>query len=221
MLGLVVRAAELPISLSLQIARKGAVLAGRVAGWAVTGLVRELSPDGGTSPQSVADERPAAEPVFDEPPAAEDAIDGEAASEEPIAPDAAPEMPPGADDAVPPGAPTTEQGAPAASGVEEAAEPPIGGEDGAVVEHEPGLGTSVRARTPHSKLNNPVTDPDMTEWPDPYDHREDPLDPGVDMVFGGEDAHTQTGATSTSEPHPSRDPEAEPWEGPKRDKVDQ
>jgi hypothetical protein len=41
------------------------------------------------------------------------------------------------------------------------------------------------------------------------------------MVFGGDAGHTQTGATSTSEPHPSQDPEAEPWEGPKRDKVDQ
>jgi hypothetical protein len=91
---------------------------------------------------------------------------------------------------------------------------------GAVVEHEPGIGTSVRARTPHSALNNPITEADLTEWPDPYDHREDPRDPGEEMVFGGEAGHTQTGATSTSEPHPSQDPEAEAWEGPKRDKVD-
>jgi hypothetical protein len=98
--------------------------------------------------------------------------------------------------------------------------PPVGGEDGAVVEHEPGIGTSVRARTPHSALNNPITEADLTEWPDPYEHREDPRDPGEEMVFGGEGGHTQTGATSTSEPHPSQDPEAEAWEGPKRDKVD-
>jgi len=41
-------------------------------------------------------------------------------------------------------------------------------------------------------------------------------------LFGlGEEPHPQTGSTSTSEPHPSQDPEAQPWaEGPKRDKVD-
>ena len=79
------------------------------------------------------------------------------------------------------------------------------GEDGAVVEHEPavvehepGIGTSVRARDPHSALSNPVTEADMTEWPDPYDHREDPRDPGEEMAFGGDAGHTQTGATSTS-----------------------
>jgi hypothetical protein len=82
------------------------------------------------------------------------------------------------------------------------------------------MGTSVRARDPHSPLNNPITEADLTEWPDPYDHREDPLDPGEEMVFGDEAGHTQTGATSTSEPHPSQDPEAAQWEGPKRDKVD-
>ena len=64
--------------------------------------------------------------------------------------------------------------------------------------------------TPHSSLNNPVEDPDPTEWPDPYDKREDPR--AAD--------HPPTGSRSTSEPHPSQDPEAEPWEGPKRDKVD-
>jgi hypothetical protein len=65
--------------------------------------------------------------------------------------------------------------------------------------------------SPHHALNTPVGEPDETEWPDPYDKREDPR---------GED-HPQTGSQSTSEPHPSQDPEAEPWEGPKRDKVDE
>jgi hypothetical protein len=89
------------------------------------------------------------------------------------------------------------------------------------VEHEPGAGTSVRAPDPHSPLNTPIGDPDPTEWPDPYEQREDPRDlpDGEEMVFGDE-RHPPTGATSTSEPHPSQDPEAEPWEGPKRDKVD-
>jgi len=62
----------------------------------------------------------------------------------------------------------------------------------------------------HHALNNPVDDPDPTEWPDPYDKREDPRDQD----------HPATGSRSTSEPHPSQDPEAEPWEGPKRDKLD-
>jgi hypothetical protein len=65
-------------------------------------------------------------------------------------------------------------------------------------------------RDPHHELNNPVGEPDETEWPDPYDKREDPR---------AKD-HPPTGSRSTSEPHPSQDPEAEPWEGPKRDKVD-
>jgi len=70
-------------------------------------------------------------------------------------------------------------------------------------------------REPHHVLNNPVTDPDPTEWPDPYDTREDPRDPD------DPDSPAQ-GAQSTSEPHPSKDPEAgDRWEGPKRDKLDQ
>jgi hypothetical protein len=76
-------------------------------------------------------------------------------------------------------------------------------------------------RDPHHVLNNPADDPDPTEWPDPYDRRKDPREPPehVDDVFGGH-APPRTGDVSTSEPHPSADPEAEPWEGPKRDKVD-
>jgi hypothetical protein len=66
-------------------------------------------------------------------------------------------------------------------------------------------------RDPHHALNNPVGEPDETEWPDPYETREDPRD----------EDHPQTGSRSTSEPHPSDDPEAEPWEPPKRDKLDE
>ena len=62
----------------------------------------------------------------------------------------------------------------------------------------------------HHALNNPVGEPDETEWPDPYEKREDPREAG----------HPPPGSISTSEPHPSQDPEAEPWEGPKRDKLD-
>jgi hypothetical protein len=70
-------------------------------------------------------------------------------------------------------------------------------------------------REPHHVLNNPVRDPDPTEWPDPYDKREDPRDPD-------DPDSPAPGAQSTSEPHPSKDPEAaDRWEGPKRDKLDQ
>jgi hypothetical protein len=65
-------------------------------------------------------------------------------------------------------------------------------------------------RTPHSSLNNPVGEPDPTEWPDPYDDREDPRGEG----------RAVPGSTSTSQPHPSEDPEAEPSEPPERDKLD-
>jgi hypothetical protein len=73
-----------------------------------------------------------------------------------------------------------------------------------------GSGDRSRDPEPHHALNNPVGEPDETEWPDPYEERPDPRD----------QEHPPTGSTSTSEPHPAQDPEAEPWEGPKRDKVD-
>jgi len=77
--------------------------------------------------------------------------------------------------------------------------------------------------SPYSSLSNPARDPDPTEWPDPYDKRDDPRDPpDPDGEPFGAEPHPHTGATSTSEPHPSQDPEAEDrWEGPKRDKLDQ
>ncbi len=69
--------------------------------------------------------------------------------------------------------------------------------------------------SPYHSLSNPVGDPDPTEWPDPYDKREDPRD-----AESGE--HTPTGAHSTSEPHPSQDPEAQArHEKIERDKLDQ
>src|SRR5207248_8147651 len=77
-------------------------------------------------------------------------------------------------------------------------------------------------RDPHHVLNNPVGDPDPTEWPDPYEQRSDPRSPdGADFTRPGGQPHTVPGSVSTSEPNPKQDPEAEPWaEGPKRDKVD-
>jgi hypothetical protein len=78
--------------------------------------------------------------------------------------------------------------------------------------NDPNPGDRSRDQDPHHPLNNPAEDPDPTEWPDPYERRPDPRGP--------EGAPPQTGSGSTSEPHPSQDPEAEPWEGPKRDKLD-
>ncbi len=46
-------------------------------------------------------------------------------------------------------------------------------------------------REPHHTLNNPVGEPDETEWPDPYEKRRDPRD----------DAPAPK-PPSTSEPHP-------------------
>jgi hypothetical protein len=63
----------------------------------------------------------------------------------------------------------------------------------------------------HHVLNQPASDPDPTEWPDPYDKRPDPRDPDADageVQLG--DVHTPTGATSTSEPHHEVDPEVDP-----------
>jgi hypothetical protein len=75
--------------------------------------------------------------------------------------------------------------------------------------------------TPHTSLNVPVGEPDPTEWPDPYDHREDPRAPADGMSFPGDDsAHTSAGAGSTSAPHPQQDIEAPDTDPPDRDRVD-
>jgi hypothetical protein len=55
---------------------------------------------------------------------------------------------------------------------------------------------------PHHALNNPVGEPDETEWPDPYEQRPDPR----------AEEHPPTGSTSTSEPHPERHPQPNPDE---------
>lgn len=76
-------------------------------------------------------------------------------------------------------------------------------------------------RDPHHALNNPATDPDPTEWPDPYDKRPDPRDPAATDEPFGDESHTPTGATSTSEPHPDQDIEARQVKPEQRDKVDE
>jgi hypothetical protein len=61
----------------------------------------------------------------------------------------------------------------------------------------PDKGDRSRDLEPHHALNNPVGQPDETEWPDPYEKRDDPRD----------EEHPPTGSTSTSEPHPERHPQ--------------
>jgi hypothetical protein len=78
-----------------------------------------------------------------------------------------------------------------------------------------GSGDRSKDPSPHHALNNPVGEPDPTEWPDPYERREDPRDPPA-----RDEPHPPTGATSTSQPHPSQDLEAEPTEAPERDVLD-
>lgn len=86
---------------------------------------------------------------------------------------------------------------------------------------DPEPGDRSQDESPHHALNNPVGEPDPTEWPDPYERREDPRDPpDPDGEPFGEEPHPASGSMSTSEPHPSEDPEAGEWEGPKRDKLD-
>jgi hypothetical protein len=58
---------------------------------------------------------------------------------------------------------------------------------------------------PHHTLNNPASDPDPTEFPDPYDRRRDPRDPDRE-----EDAPR---APSTSDPHPPDFDEVKPSKG--------
>jgi len=79
-----------------------------------------------------------------------------------------------------------------------------------------------RDRDPHHELNNPVGEPDPTEWPDPYEQRDDPRDPpDPDGLPFGEEPHPPTGSISTSDPHSSQDPEAgDRAQAPERDKLD-
>jgi hypothetical protein len=74
-------------------------------------------------------------------------------------------------------------------------------------------------KEPHHALNNPVGEPDETEYPDPFEKRDDPRDPpDPDGEPFGEEPHPATGSESTSEPPSSQDPDrAEP---PQRDKLD-
>ena len=85
----------------------------------------------------------------------------------------------------------------------------------------PGPGSTDPSGNPHSDLSNPVGEPDPTEWPDPYERREDPRDPAdPDGLPFGEEPHPPTGSTSTSEPHPSQDIEAVKVDPPEKDRLE-
>jgi len=75
--------------------------------------------------------------------------------------------------------------------------------------------------TPYTQLNNPATDPDPTEWPDPYDKRSDPRDPrDPDSQPFGDEPHPSPGAQSTSQPHHDQDIEAPATDAPEGDRLD-
>ncbi len=76
---------------------------------------------------------------------------------------------------------------------------------------------------PHQALNNPVGEPDETEYPDPYETRPDPRDPvDPDGAPFGEEPHPATGSESTSEPPLEDDPEhPEGGRPPRRENLDQ
>lgn len=86
---------------------------------------------------------------------------------------------------------------------------------------EPG-NISTDREHPHRALNNPVVDPDETEYPDPFEKRPDPRDAvDPDGEPFGEEPHPQVGSESTSEPPLSQDPTvADGGKPPKRDKLD-
>jgi hypothetical protein len=101
--------------------------------------------------------------------------------------------------------------APAGTAVSGFPEPP--GRDPGDVSRQP---------SPYSALNIPIGEPDPTEWPDPYDRREDPRAPADGMVFPGDGrGHTPVGATSNSNPPAAADIEAINTDAPEGDDVDQ
>lgn len=88
----------------------------------------------------------------------------------------------------------------------------------------PGKDPGDRSRdpSPHHGLSTPVGEPDPTEWPDPYERRDDPrYPPDPDEEPFGEEPHPAVGSESTSEPHPAADVEAGETSPPHRDKIDE
>lgn len=239
----VIRLLELPVSLSLGVVRESASLAGRIAGRLLTGGGSGESPPPPAPPKPkdvrTGAGRPASRTKPPRPPrpkaptgtkpggrarrdnGAEQSEASPAATQTSAAEPEPPPLPPKPVGSSLPEPRELEDLTPPPGATLSAPQP---GPEPPPPEHPAGVAPDAgagRAPDPHSPLNNPVGEPDPTEWPDPYERRPDPRDlpGGEEMVFGDEQ-HPPTGATSTSEPHPSQDPEAEPWEGPKRDRVD-
>jgi hypothetical protein len=75
--------------------------------------------------------------------------------------------------------------------MDESQQPPTG------VPEPPDPADAEPAPDPHHALNNPVGEPDPTEYPDPYETRPDPRDPDRPDPAAGQEP-------STSEPPPPR-----------------
>jgi len=77
--------------------------------------------------------------------------------------------------------------------------------------NEPPRHKPLRPDPPHRDLANPVGDPDPTEYPDPYEQREDPRGPADTAAVPTADPPPDPAAgaePSTSEPRPPRNREA-------------
>jgi hypothetical protein len=95
-------------------------------------------------------------------------------------------------------------------------------EDRAEAEREVERARHKAGGEPHHDLTNPASDPDPTEYPDPYERRKDPRDPAsVDTPASptdsdpaeDEDRDDVPRDPSTSEPHPPRNREQALREG--------
>jgi hypothetical protein len=154
------------------------------------------------------DDRASADPIAETPTAPPGAEEKPVPKPKPAKPKATPPAPKAAPKPKPAAKPKAEK--PAAK--PKAAKPPktTGTDAPPKPEVEPGNQTG--GKDPHHALNNPVVDdPDLTEYPDPYDTREDPLD----------DARPEINAKSTSEPPLQQDLEVEDGgKPPRRDKLD-
>lgn len=141
------------------------------------------------------------------------------AQPKPEPPRPAPESP--APKPKPKAAKTAKAGKPKAAKAKRATPPATTGTDAPTV---PGAepGDQRGGKDPHHSLNNPVVDPDPTEYPDPFDKREDPRAPqDPDGAPFGEEPHPATGAESTSEPPRSQDPEVgDRAKPPRRENLD-
>jgi hypothetical protein len=174
--------------------------------------------DAPDAPEATVEEPPA--PAVEEPSAPEESP----APQEPPAPEESPatDEPPAPDEApAPEESPASERPlVPPADTRTDAPMTPTGTDAPQKPEVEPG--DRSKDKSPHHALNNPIGDPDPTEWPDPYEKRDDPRDPAdPDAQPFGEEPHAPTNAESTSEPHPSEDLEAgDRTEPPERDNLD-